>query len=249
MPSDVPPVQVSVIIPCRDGGDWLADAIASAHAQGVAAPEVIVVDDGSREPCDALARAADPGVRVLRHEVARGPAAARNTGLAQARGAFIAFLDADDVWEPGGIARHLERLAQRPEALFSVAGTEVVVMPATRTAGAPAGRVLRATTTDLLLPATVFRREAFEVVGTLDEALRFGEDSDWFLRAREQGVPYITHAERYLLYRRHDRNMTCGRGLRELFVPQTIIRSLRRRRAAGDVAALPPVPGPESADA
>lgn len=247
MPGREDLVEVSAIIPCRDGATWLPDAIRSTFEQGVSRLETIVVDDGSEVPCADVATQTRPEAIVLRHEEPRGPAAARNTGLRAARGAFIAFLDADDVWQPGGIARHLERLAAHPEALFSVAATEIVVMPATRGTDIVAGRVLRKATVDLLLPATVFRREAFTVVGVLDEALRFGEDSDWFLRARERGVPYITHAERYLFYRRHERNMTCGRDLRELFVPQTIVRSLRRRRAEGDLKAIPPIPEPGDA--
>lgn len=247
--SPEPAPTVTVIIPCRDVSTYLADAIASASEQGVASMEVIVVDDGSEVSCADAAREAHPDVTVLAHDEPRGPAAARNTGLAAARGQFIAFLDADDVWEPGGLAAHVARLREKPDALFSTGATEVVCMPEVREAGRRAGRVLRQATVDLLLPATVFRREAFDVVGLLDESLRFGEDSDWFLRAREKGVPYLTSADRYLLYRRHDRNMTCGKDLRGLFVPQTIIRSLRRRRAAGTVSSLPPVKPPEADDA
>src|ERR1700716_3420210 len=91
---------VSVIIPCRNAAAWLADSIESCLGQTWSDLEVIVVDNGSTDGSLALARSYQlQSIKVL--ECARrGASAARNAGLEQARGAFIQFLDADDVLHP-----------------------------------------------------------------------------------------------------------------------------------------------------
>ena len=96
------PALISVVIPVHDGARFLAEAVASVLAQDYAPIEIIVVDDGST---DDLARAvADLPVDVTYlNQSQRGPASARNTGIAVARGDFVAFLDVDDLWPPGAL--------------------------------------------------------------------------------------------------------------------------------------------------
>lgn len=238
---------LTVIIPVRDTRAYLGDALRSAGEQGIPDVEVLVVDDGSTDGSAEIVAEVAPGARVFRHAAPRGPAAARNTALREARGELIAFLDADDVWVPGALLRLSRRLHDRPDVQFVLGATELVRMPAP---GAPAAEpvVLSPARVSFFLPATLFRRAVFERVGLLDETLTFGEDSDWFLRAREGGVPFLTTEEKVLLYRRHDRNMTRGKSPQALFVPQTIVRSLRRRRQAGPLTALPPAPRLEERD-
>ena len=94
---------ISVVVPVFEVAAQVAEAIASLRAQTLADFEVLVIDDGSTDGSGAAARAAigdDPRFRVIR-QANRGLSGARNTGLAQARGAFIAFLDGDDALEPG----------------------------------------------------------------------------------------------------------------------------------------------------
>lgn len=105
---------VSVIIPCKDADRWLAAAIEACLRQTWGNLEIIVVDNGSADGSLTLARHYR-GPRVSVFECARpGASAARNTGLAQARGDFIQFLDADDLLHPGKIRSQLERLATAP---------------------------------------------------------------------------------------------------------------------------------------
>lgn len=117
------PPLVSVITIFRNAPTgFLEQAIASVHAQTEERWELLLVDDGSTDASSEVARvaaAADPGrVRLLRHPggVNRGMSASRNLGLEAARGEFIAFLDADDLYLPEKLERQLEVLRAHPEA-------------------------------------------------------------------------------------------------------------------------------------
>lgn len=103
---------VSVIIPCLNAETTLREAIRSALEQTVPPLEVLVVDDGSRDASVAVARSCGPRVRVLRNPIG-GPGAARRIGVAQARGEFIAFVDADDALEPTKHEKQLAVLIER----------------------------------------------------------------------------------------------------------------------------------------
>ncbi len=107
---------VSVVIPAFRASATLGRALASLRAQLRPADEVIVVDDGSPDGPDLAAVAAGSGVPIrLIHQANGGAARARNAGIEASRGDLIAFLDADDYWEPAKLARQLGVLADRPE--------------------------------------------------------------------------------------------------------------------------------------
>jgi len=120
--------RVSVIIPAYNSGPLVEEAIGSALAQTRPPAEVVVINDGSTDDtAERLARFGPP-VRVIR-QANGGVSAARNRGLAAATGAFVAFLDADDVWHPDKLRRQLEAFAKRPE--LGLLGTLTVPWPGT----------------------------------------------------------------------------------------------------------------------
>ena len=101
---------VSVLIPCHNAAPWLAATLASVRAQTWTRCEMIVVDDGSTDGSRAVLEAhAGPDLTVIRQEN-RGAAAARQRALAAARGAYLQYLDADDLLHPEKIARQVARL-------------------------------------------------------------------------------------------------------------------------------------------
>ncbi|MGG5821042.1 glycosyltransferase family 2 protein [Falsiroseomonas sp. HW251] len=117
MPSSVEPI-VSVVIPARDAAGFLPAALRSAQDQTLQDLEILVVDDGSRDSTWPLLTgfaAEDRRIRPLRRAVAGGPAAARNLAFRQARGRWIALLDADDLFLPDRLGR-LVPLAERLNA-------------------------------------------------------------------------------------------------------------------------------------
>ena len=99
--------RVSVITPVHEAAATLAETVASVQAQTRTDWEMILVDDGSTDGSEALAvalAAADPRLRPAGWRENRGAAAARNAGIRAARGRYIAFLDADDLWRPEKLA-------------------------------------------------------------------------------------------------------------------------------------------------
>jgi GT2 family glycosyltransferase len=106
---------VSVCIPTRNQGRFLRAAVESALSQEVDGLEVLVHDDASDDSTDAvLSTFTDSRIRIVRHAVPRGIAANRNSCLAEARGRYIAWLDSDDLFLPGSLARRLAVLDSNP---------------------------------------------------------------------------------------------------------------------------------------
>ena len=105
---------VSVVIPVRNGKEYIDEALHSVLAQNYANLEIIVVDDGSTDDdYDRLAQI-DPSIRVV-HLEGRGVSFARNTGMRQSSGRYIAFLDADDIWFPGKLTAQIRYLERHPD--------------------------------------------------------------------------------------------------------------------------------------
>lgn len=123
-------MSITAIIPLYNKEPYIERALASVLAQPVAELEVIVVDDGSSDGGAAKVEACtDPRVRLIRQANA-GPGAARNRGLAEAHGDFIAFLDADDYWLPDYLPTSLALFAQYGEAIDAVVSAYALNHPA-----------------------------------------------------------------------------------------------------------------------
>jgi glycosyltransferase involved in cell wall biosynthesis len=101
--------RITVVIPCFNAGRFIADTITSAIHQTYPPDEVIVVDDGSTDESYHIAAAFGGRVRVIRQDNA-GESGARNRGLDEAKGDWVALLDADDVWRPAKLARQVQAL-------------------------------------------------------------------------------------------------------------------------------------------
>jgi hypothetical protein len=120
-----PPV-VSVIVPAFNAKATLAHTIASVQRQTFEDFELIVIDDGSTDGTpEWLRNIRDDRLRVFSYPNG-GLAAARNRGIARARGEFISFIDSDDLWTPDKLAMQLEALRQRPQAAIAYSWTALV---------------------------------------------------------------------------------------------------------------------------
>ncbi|HET9602837.1 MAG TPA: glycosyltransferase family A protein [Gemmatimonadales bacterium] len=232
---------VSCIIPVYNGERFLAEAITSILAQTHRPLEVIVVDDGSTDGTGAIVArdfaehagdaAAGAVVRYLRQENA-GPVVARNTGVAAARGDYLAFLDADDTWVPKRLETQLESLSEHPEAAISVCLAQNFFMPGFEpTSDFERRHPKNQATPAFLSIGMVLSRAALDRVGPFDTSLDHGDGADWFLRARQLGVRDILVREVLVNRRIHGNNMskTQAAASRDEFLA-IIKRSLDQRR-------------------
>ena len=179
---------VSVVIPTYNLAQLLPGAVESVRAQAWPDLEIIVVDDGSTDDTpDVLERLSREGdLRWFRQENA-GAAAARNRGIQEARGEWVAFLDADDFWLAGKLAAQFEALESRPSAAFSYTDERLRFEDGTeedRASRATAGPLLPQALAGNIFatPTAVVRRECFDAVGLFDTRLRTGEDWDMWMR-------------------------------------------------------------------
>ncbi len=188
---------VSIIIPVYNRAATLPRAITSVLIQDFSDWELILVDDGSTDGgaeavLGTIPGGGDPRMRVIRHPVNRGAPAARNTGLAAARGALIAFLDSDDEWLPGKLSAQVPALTAAPARLGALVTGFVLHREAT------GGRFERIPAADGTWLATLLdgctlspgstllaRRACVEQIGPFAEDLPRFEDWDWLLRLIE----------------------------------------------------------------
>ena len=111
-------IKISVIIPAYNSGEYLRRSVSSVLAQTRPEDEIIVVDDGSSDDTDEVAKDFGEKIRYI-HQDNAGPGVARNTGIQAATGNWIAFLDADDEWLPGHLQAQSELLARHPDLAWS----------------------------------------------------------------------------------------------------------------------------------
>lgn len=225
---------LSVVIPVFNGAQYLAAAVESIRGGVCGEPEIIVVDDGSTDGTPEVARSLGTRVRYVRQDN-QGPPAARNAGLLQARGDLLALLDADDLWPASKIDCQAPVLLENP-TIDLVYGYTQHFRDATTATGET---VIEYADPMVIvqLGAALFRRRAFDAVGSFDPALRYGDDVDWMLRAREAHLSMVFVEHVTIYYRRHATNMTVAPGHRSLGMAAMLKRSLDRRRAAGKGAA------------
>ncbi|KAA2234782.1 glycosyltransferase family 2 protein [Salinarimonas soli] len=195
------PAHVTVIIPAYNRAPSLRRAVQSVLDQTHAAWDLLIVDDGSTDrPDEAIAEFRDPRISIIRHGTNRGVSAARNTGIAAARGRFVAFLDSDDVWLPQKLERQVAAVlaAPDPDGVFCVAwtivvrpgGVRVVLPEQSPRDGADIGAFLYAEegfaqASSFLLPAAHARRTPFR------EELRQYEDHLFLMEAVAGGARYL----------------------------------------------------------
>jgi glycosyltransferase involved in cell wall biosynthesis len=222
---------VTCVIPVWNGARFLGEAIRSVLAQTYTPVEIVVVDDGSTDSSSEVARSFGPPVRCIRQENA-GPCVARNTGLADARGELIGFLDADDLWDETKLARQWAVLRAHPEAGYCVTHiqnfwTSEVEAEAEQWRDHPRAQPVPGYLTAALLAF----RTTFDRIGSFDPTRKHTDATDWFLRARAEGVPGLLLPD-VLVYRRlhrENRSRVKADGSRDEFL-SLLKDSLDRRR-------------------
>lgn len=193
--------KVTVIIPTYNHSDYILEAIHSVLDQKYKNCEIIVVDDGSTDDTAGVLR---PMVeqRLIRYiyQKNRGESAARNRGLVEASGRYIAFLDSDDLFELEKLEVQVRYLQDHPGVglvhsgftKFNNEGNDLGYRDPSWFTGVIYPQILSYWTTLMAINTVLLPRKVFEDIGFFDESLRIGEDLDMWRRiARKYPFGYI----------------------------------------------------------
>jgi len=206
--------KVSIILPVHNRSDLMRRAVESVLVQSFTDFELIIVDDASQDDTYDVARSyeSDPRVRVFRADRNRGPSGARNVGIDEAKGTYIAFQDSDDRWLPDKLARQVERLDAEPDADVCYCGAVYVSRElcyqipiagrAERLEGDLSREILKSNPTT---PQTLLiRREILEQTGLFDEALKINVDWDLAIRLAQVSSFVFVDDPLVMIYRTPD---------------------------------------------
>ena len=206
--------RVSVVISSYNRRHLLAAALRSALQQRQVDLEVIVVDNGSMDGTqDDLAGCQDPRLRVIRNEVSLGSVGGRNTGLAEAGGDWVGFLDDDDLWSPEKLHAQREAAdAARRDWVYTgcvhIDGQNRII---SGRPPLPPDRVMEELPFRFVIPGgmsnLIWRRGYLDVDGLLDPRLPFPADWDVSLRLARRGPPAAVRRP-LVAYRQHESNMS-----------------------------------------
>lgn len=213
--------KVSIIIPAFNVASYIGETLDSVFAQTFADYEVIIINDGSPDSEElerALARFIDR-INYIKQEN-RGASAARNAGLRVARGEFVAFLDADDLWLPNYLDEQIKFIIEcdcdlvcaDAEVFSDGSYEEQTYMESLMADAPPAGDVtflgLLSAEQSLITSGVVVRREQVLEVGFFDEALRNSQDFDLWLRLAHKGTRMAYQRRTLLRYRSRDNSLS-----------------------------------------
>lgn len=243
--------RVSVIIPAYNAAKHIGQAVDSVLAQTYTDYEVIVVDDGSTDNTRDVLKPYEDRIRYIWQEN-QERSAARNQGIGLAQGEYVAFLDADDLWLPQNLERHVAALDAHAGAVLAYSPAQTIdgeghpteYDGATRT-GEVGGRVeLHYLGQELILGcrlltcATVVRRRAIERTGPFDTQLTLGEDWEMWLRLARLG-PFAYVPQVLSQYRVYNWEREVGKRATDHLVEQyTYVIEKTAAANPGDIAVL-----------
>jgi glycosyltransferase involved in cell wall biosynthesis len=183
-------LKVSVIIPAYNAMPYIADSLQSVLNQSFADFEVLIINDGSSDNIEEwVSTVSDPRVKFISQEN-QGVSAARNKGILHSRGTYIAFLDADDLWEPTKLEKQVNYLDNNPE--LGAVDTFIFLIDSQGKLIFPIGSFYQQGNKwkdfiewrDAVLCGSTLmvRRSCFEAVGLFDQELAALEDSHMWIR-------------------------------------------------------------------
>ena len=207
---DSPEPCVSVVIPTYNGGQWLLEAIASCFEYQLKSLEVVVVDDASTDDTPDRVAAEYPQVRLIRQPRNSGSGAfGRNTGLQQAKGRYVKFLDHDDLLEPGTLLLEVDAAEHYQSDMVMCRWGDVRtdaqggLIEASRRSFVPPDpqRLIEAILLGEKVPYTagVLYRRSFIAEQRWDARLTINDDFDWFCRnaLRTDRIVRLNHVSYY----------------------------------------------------
>lgn len=220
---------ISVIIPTYNRANFLPEAIESVNNQNYQNLEIIIVDDGSTDNTkDVISTLNEPRIKYIYQEN-KGPAAARNTGIKKAKGEIIGFLDSDDLWPENKLNSQLSELIDNKNIEIIMGCSKYILMDGV-------SELMINSKNDkkivnfICLGSGLFRKSVFDKVGLFNKNLKYAEDHDWILRAKESKISIKVLDEITLYIRMHTNNMTHNRSLTKSYLIKALKLSIDRRK-------------------
>lgn len=206
--------KVSVIIPAYNAMSYLPETLESVFGQTFTDLEILIVNDGSLDDIvEWASQIGDSRVKFI-SQANQGVSAARNTGIIKAQGEYIAFLDADDLWEPTKLEKQVHCLEANPTVGLAYTWTNFIDEFGQSTGVSifshAEGNVWQEIVVRDMVStgsSTMIRAECFDKVGLFDSDLCVGEDRDMWTRIAAC-YPFAVIKEPLTLYRRHPQNTT-----------------------------------------
>lgn len=222
---------VSVIVPIHNGENYLRETLSSVLAQTYRPLEVIAVDDGSSDSSGLIAQSFGSEVRYLR-QFQQGHPAARNSGIRASRGAFLAFIDHDDLWSPHKLELQLNCFQRDANCDLVFAHMQNFFSPEMTPEARGRVSVPLHPLPGLLQGSMLARRESFFRVGLFFEGRGTGDFLEWYGRATALGLKCHMLAETLVHRRIHASNyMRTHQHERHEYV-KVLKQLMDRRRAA-----------------
>ena len=223
-------MSISVVIPAYNASRFIGETLESVLHQTLPVDEVLVIDDGSTDDTASVAESFGKPVRVYRRSNCK-QAAGRNFGVQAAESEWIAFVDADDIWESNKLERQMEELARHPEADICYTGRILLLQegPTARLGQVvrvpPAEKIRESLfrNTTFLPSSVIIRRSAFLAVGGFDTHFEVLQDWDLWLRLLDAGTKFAACPEPLVRYRIHP-NSVSRNAKRSLRVAKEIYR-------------------------
>jgi glycosyltransferase involved in cell wall biosynthesis len=220
---------VTAAIPVRDGEAYLAEAIESVLGQSRPCDQLVVVDNGSSDRSAEIAAEFGPAVEIV-PEPRPGIGTARNAALRAARGDYLAFLDADDLWDSEKTARQLAAFEAEPRLQLVFGHVRQFLSPDLAVEKAEGLRVPAEPRPGQYVGAMMARRAAIEAIGPWPEDVRVSDGLTFLLRAGEMGLEQTMLAETVTLRRVHGANHSIHNRDERTEFARHLKRSLDRRR-------------------
>ena len=203
---------VDIVVPTNRASRYLPLALASVREQAYKNWRLLLVDDGSNVPGELDRIAMEVPHATVIHREHAGVSAARNAGIREGTGEFVAFLDDDDAWPPNRLAELVATLRENPDAAGAFGNGRYIdgegrVFGQWETRAASQEEFLSRDTPIPRITTLLARRAALERVGLFDERLAYSEDDELILRLL-RGAPLASSKTVVVDYRRHDHNVT-----------------------------------------
>ncbi len=220
---------ISLVIPAYNARRTIGETIESVLAQTLVPDEIIVVDDGSTDGTADHPVLAHPHIRVLRQENA-GAAKALNAGIANASGAYISFLDHDDLWLPDKQKLQLDVLTGRPDLPGVAAHFRSFCCPTSTPEERANWNVPAGAQKGWVLGTMLLRRQAVDRTGPFPEGVHAGYHIDWLDRMRKAGLEPLLLPDVVMERRIHAGSLSQRSRARDEGYLSVARRALERRR-------------------